>query len=167
MIKKNPKRPKIAIILASLLTFIVIIANIFLKIDEPIYIKIFALLFLFISCVFIVIPFFQLQKYKKKREPYFSTNKIINTGIYKITRHPQYLGYCLFVIGFALLTPHPIIIGSSFLAVLLFYIQSLYEERYCIKIFSKDYKIYMEKVPRFNIFLGLFRLFRGRKKNIS
>lgn len=71
------------------------------------------------------------------------------TGLYRFSRNPIYIGYFLFFIGVAML------IGSwTHLAVTLFYQISVHylilsEERWCKETFGKSYADFAERVRRY------------------
>ncbi|MFC1785470.1 methyltransferase family protein [Candidatus Neomarinimicrobiota bacterium] len=73
--------------------------------------------------------------------------EVIEKGVFKIVRHPIYLGSILLYLGLILLTCS---IASAILWIIIiifyFYI-SKYEEKLMIKEFGKKYTNYMERVP--------------------
>ena len=121
------------------------------------------LLMLLVAVIFIFTPFYILTKHggSKTGESYMQTNQVVYQGLYALTRHPQYLGYCLMVIGFALIWQHWETFLLAFTCVICFYVQAVLEERYCRNKFGDPYAAYLQRVPRFNIFVGLWRVFHG------
>lgn len=72
--------------------------------------------------------------------------EIIEKGVFKIVRHPIYLGSILLYLGLTLLTCS---IASAILwiiIVIFYYYISKYEEKLLLKKFGADYKSYMERV---------------------
>jgi len=73
--------------------------------------------------------------------------EVIEKGVFKIVRHPIYLGSILLYLGLILLTCS---IASAILWIIIiifyFYI-SKYEEKLLLKEFGKEYENYMERVP--------------------
>jgi len=91
------------------------------------------------------------------------TKVLIRHGIYKVIRHPLYLGWILSVfITTILLYPHWIFITTGIPGIVAIYLISIEEERSNIKQFGSSYKSYMKKVPRMNLILGFIRI---HKKN--
>ena len=73
--------------------------------------------------------------------------EIIEKSVFKIVRHPIYLGSILLYLGLTILTCS---IASAILwiiIVLFYYSISKYEEILLLKEFGTDYKSYMERVP--------------------
>ena len=89
------------------------------------------------------------------------TTRLVDTGIYAVVRHPQYLGGIL-AIFFAtpLLYQHWLFIVLGIPGIILVYMGTRQEDRRLIVKFGDDYNIYMQKVPRMDIFTGVIRLAR-------
>jgi protein-S-isoprenylcysteine O-methyltransferase Ste14 len=88
---------------------------------------------------------------------------VVDQGLYAITRHPQYLGYSMLAIGFALIAQHWVVFLLAAVGVVCFYVQAVQEEQYCLAQFGESYNQYLQRVPRFNIFLGLWRIFQEKR----
>lgn len=89
------------------------------------------------------------------------TKVLIRHGIYKVIRHPLYLGWILSVfITTILLYPHWIFITTGIPGIVAIYLISIEEERSSIKQFGSSYKSYMKKVPRMNLILGFIRILK-------
>jgi protein-S-isoprenylcysteine O-methyltransferase Ste14 len=92
-----------------------------------------------------------------------NTTRVVDTGIYAVVRHPQYLGGILSIFLTSLLWyPHWLFGVLGILGVVVVYLSTGVEERNLVKRFGGDYLNYMQRVPRLNIFLGVIRLI-GRK----
>ncbi|MFH1528277.1 MAG: isoprenylcysteine carboxylmethyltransferase family protein [Bacteroidota bacterium] len=113
------------------------------------------------SIILWIIPVFQLKKFGnvEKDVPYFNTNNVVEKGIYKCLRHPQYLAYMLLVLGFSFVSQHIVIIVLSVISIFLFYLHSIDEEKFLVHKFGSEYEQYCSKVPRFNIIKGVLNLF--------
>ena len=73
-------------------------------------------------------------------------NTFVTIGIYKYSRHPQYLGFILIVFGWFI--DWPTLITIIFAPLLIYkYIQVCRTEEKEILVKSPEYKKYMEKVP--------------------
>jgi protein-S-isoprenylcysteine O-methyltransferase Ste14 len=149
---------------ATILSGAVIVVNIITDIDEPAWLTGVALSCLALAVVFAVPPFFYLGKYGMSRngDPYYSTTRVVEHGVYSLVRHPQYLGYTLLVLGFACLDPNWIAIVLAIGASAMFYAQAISEENFCSEKLGVDYDDYVTRVPRFNFVKGLFRVLRKR-----
>lgn len=99
-----------------------------------------------------------------KEKSIVDTTVVVDSGIYAVIRHPQYLGFIPFILALVLMSQHWLSGISWITGGTLFYKDVLREEQMSIEKFGEDYKRYMEKVPRMNILLGIIRLLRRRKK---
>lgn len=63
---------------------------------------------LLLASIFIFTPFYLLTKHGEAKgdQTYMQSRKIVDGGLYAITRHPQYLGYIFLACGFTLLSAH-------------------------------------------------------------
>ena len=93
-----------------------------------------------------------------KGKTFVHTTKLVDTGIYSIVRHPQYLGGILALfLTTLLLYPHWLFIVLGLPGALILYFSTIWEEKRLIKQFGDDYLSYMKKVPRMNIILVIIR----------
>jgi len=118
-----------------------------------------------ISAVFGWMPIFTLQKKGgvPKRKSYVNTTVLVNSGIYAIVRHPQYLAGIFLSLALILIAQHWLIAVIGVAAMVLYYAGTPQEEKGCIEKFGDDYKRYMQIVPRMNLFAGIMRLLKRRK----
>ncbi len=122
-------------------------------------------LYIFSGLIFGMLPTFEFRKKGevKKGKSYIHTTKLVNTGIYSIVRHPQYVTFILFALSGMLLFQHWIVILLGIPIIPLMYIDLLRADKQLIEKFGNDYKKYMKKVPRANFVLGIIRLLFERK----
>jgi protein-S-isoprenylcysteine O-methyltransferase Ste14 len=157
------KNPYIYDLIASILSFAIIILSNILPRGENNYLKIAGVCLLVVAASIWVLPFIHLKKYGNVNEGdnYYETNKVVEKGIYGIVRHPQYLAYILLTIGFTLLSQNWIIVIISVFTVSLFYIYTVQEENELRNRFGDAYQEYCMRVPRFNLIAGtIHRLWR-------
>ena len=166
MIKKSHSWMKvIPSILATLLFISQIIIGLYL-LSEVSQIAILAYfgvgLYVFSGLIFGMLPTFEFRKKGgvKKGKSYIHTTKLVDTGIYSIVRHPQYVTFILWAIAGMLLFQHWIVILLGIPVIPLMYIDLINADEDAIKKFGDDYKKYMKKVPRSNFVLGIIRLLR-------
>ena len=88
---------------------------------------------------------------------YMSTTELVDTGLYGIVRHPQYLGGLLFSVSMVLITQHWACLAAGAGAMVPFYLSVMEEDRAMVEKFGDDYRRYMERVPRLNVLAGLAR----------
>jgi len=123
-------------------------------------------LYVFSGMVFGMLPVFEFRKKGgvQKGQSYIHTTKLVDTGIYSVVRHPQYVTFILFAIAGMLLFQHWIIILLGVPIIPLTYIDLIKADKDAIEKFGDDYEAYMKKVPRANFLLGIIRRFRKRGK---
>jgi len=94
-----------------------------------------------------------------KGKSFVYTTKLVDTGIYAVVRHPQYLGgiLALFLANF-LLYPHWLFVVLGIPGAAILYFSTGAEEKRLIERFGDDYLEYMQRVPRINILAGIIRL---------
>jgi protein-S-isoprenylcysteine O-methyltransferase Ste14 len=100
----------------------------------------------------------------KKGQSYIHTTKLVDTGIYSVVRHPQYVTYIMWAFSGMLLFQHWIVILIGVPVIPLTYIDLIKADKACTERFGDDYKAYMKKVPRANFLLGIIRRFRKSEK---
>jgi protein-S-isoprenylcysteine O-methyltransferase Ste14 len=96
----------------------------------------------------------------KKGKSYIHTTQLVDTGIYSIVRHPQYVTFILWAIAGMFLFQHWIIILLGISIVPLTYIDLIRADNNAIEKLGDDYRAYMKRVPRANFLLGIIRRYR-------
>ena len=107
---------------------------------------------------------FRLKGRAPEGESMVHTTVLVDSGVYAVVRHPQYLGFILFVFALVLISQHWLSVFSGVVGSVLFYLDVLREEQMSIIKFGDEYKHYMQKVPRMNFILGIVRLLKQRRK---
>lgn len=92
-------------------------------------------------------------------------DRIVDSGIYSIVRHPMYLGGMVLFISHIFFFQHWIITVNAIIAVICIYLSIWLGDQRNIEKFGDRYKQYMQKVPRMNFLAGLKRLLQRRNKN--
>jgi len=92
------------------------------------------------------------------------TTVLVDSGIYAVVRHPQYLCFIMLVLAFVLMSQHWLSVLSGVTGSVLFYLDMLKEEQADIEKFGDAYKQYMQRVPRMNILIGIVRSLRRRRR---
>lgn len=118
---------------------------------------------LWIAGIFGVLPIFIFKKYGNvdKGNSYIHTNQLVDSGVYRIVRHPQYLSGILISIGLYLIAPGWINLGLGLANILQYYFGTIEEEKLLITRFGQEYVDYQRKVPRLNPIWGLIKRIFG------
>ncbi|MFX0079927.1 MAG: methyltransferase family protein [Candidatus Hermodarchaeota archaeon] len=155
----------IPVIFTTIFFILQIIVGIYL-LSELSQIKILAYigvgLYVVSGLVFGLLPVIEFRKRGgvKKGTSYIHTTKLVDTGIYSIIRHPQYVTFMLWATAGMLLFQHWAIVLLGFPIFPLTYIDLIKADRDAIEKFGDDYRTYMKNVPRANFLLGIIRRFR-------
>ena len=114
---------------------------------------------LWLSAIFGWLPIFTFRrKGKPSGKSYTSTTVVVDSGVYAVVRHPQYLAGILLAVALPLITLHWSIILLGIIAIAIIYQTTFDEEKASLEKFGDAYRQYMERVPRLNFILGLIRL---------
>jgi len=123
-----------------------------------------ALLVFSIVIIFLAGYEFRMKGGTPKGKSIVHTTVFVDSGVYAVVRHPQYLGFMLFVFALVLMSQHWLSILSGVIGSALFYLDVLREEQMSVVKFDDVYERYMLEVPRLNFLLGIIKLLkRGRK----
>jgi protein-S-isoprenylcysteine O-methyltransferase Ste14 len=80
---------------------------------------------------------------------YEQDTHLVTDGIYRISRNPAFTGFDLFYLGSALAYPNIANLVLTLVAIILFHIQILGEEKFLIDKFGNKYHEYRHKVRRY------------------
>lgn len=80
---------------------------------------------------------------------YFKRGGLVRDGIYKYSRHPQYLGIILLSTGFLVCWPTLLALAMWPVLLLAYYKLAKMEEQELVQKFGKRYEDYKRKVPMF------------------
>ena len=119
-------------------------------------------LYVFSGLVFGWLPIIEFRRKGgvRRGKSYIHTTKLVDTGIYSIVRHPQYVTFIMWAIAGMLLFQHWIIVLLGIPIFPLTYIDLIRADKDSIEKFGDDYEAYMKKVPRANFLVGIIRRFR-------
>lgn len=115
-----------------------------------------------LSLVFGIGPIFIFRQKGdvEKGMSYVHTTRLVDTSLYAIVRHPQYLAGMLINLAMMLLAQHWLVISLGIVSMGLLYLDMWAADQEGVEKFGDEYRRYMQKVPRANFLLGLFRLIR-------
>jgi len=95
---------------------------------------------------------------------YTHTTLLVDSGIYAVVRHPQYLSFMLISLFLILVVQHWLITAIGIAAMALVYVGIVPPaEKVDLAKFGDDYRRYMQRVPRLNFVAGIIRLLRRGK----
>lgn len=91
-----------------------------------------------------------------------SQGGFVDTGLYALVRHPEFLGHILIILALILLTQFWVSLLTGFILVMLLYIAMIEEERRNLEKFGDLYEEYMKNVPRINLLSGIIKSIRKK-----
>ena len=111
---------------------------------------------LYVPAAFFVISAFTTLKRKGKPEAgWESTTVMISSNVFRIVRHPLYLGTAIWAIAFILTFQSIPTTVLGIVSIFCCWMASKKEDAFNIDKFGDSYKEYMERVPMWNAFKGL------------
>ncbi|MCW4015038.1 MAG: isoprenylcysteine carboxylmethyltransferase family protein [Candidatus Bathyarchaeota archaeon] len=121
-------------------------------------------LYVLSGIVFGCLPVIEFRKKGrvKSGKSYIHTTQVVETGIYSIVRHPQYVTFMLWAIAGMLLFQHWIVVLLGVPIFPLTYLDLFTADKDAIEKFGDAYKSYMKKVPRANFLLGIIRKIKDK-----
>jgi len=75
------------------------------------------------------------------------------TGLYRLSRNPQWVGLALVLAGAAIMTDTWMYLGIILVVAIIYHLQILAEEQACLEQYGDSYRAYMAKIPRYFWFL--------------
>jgi len=119
-----------------------------------------------VAMVLLFLPMATLRQRGQVRQgnSYVETETLVESGVYGLVRHPQYLGWLLMYLVVLLFNPNWILAIVSILGVACVYCFTQQEDQLLVAKFGEPYRHYMQSVPRFNLLAGIIRL-RDRERN--
>lgn len=106
--------------------------------------------------------FYYLRRGGKPASGWEETTTVTARGVYRVIRHPMYFGMALFGVAMALVLQSYGAAAMAAAVVIFAYTATRLEEKSNLIKFGAGYRSYMRAVPRWNVILGLGRLFRRR-----
>ena len=108
-----------------------------------------------ISGIFGWLPIYRFRKKGgvARGKSYVQTTKLVDSGIYSIVRHPQYLAGVLMSLALTLIAQHWLVAALGAVAATTYYVSTVYEEQSSVEKFGEASRRYMERVPRMNVIL--------------
>lgn len=95
-------------------------------------------------------------------DSYMETTQLVDTGLYAIVRHPQFVAWPLMNIAVALVSQHPLVIAVGAVAFVLAGVEFRKVDARNIAKFGDEYLDFMDRVPGWNFVSGWWRWVRRR-----
>ncbi len=93
------------------------------------------------------------------------TNNVVSSGIYRVVRHPMYLGGIVMFFSHIFLGQNWIVAIGTIVGIACCYLIILLEDQRNIEKFGDGYRLYMQSVPRINLLMGIIRQVQRRKED--
>lgn len=97
-----------------------------------------------------------------KGRSYMHTTTVVDTGIYAVVRHPQFLSWVILSLALACMSQYWVSVVCVVPVTALIYMEAVKADKSNIEKFGDDYTQYMQEVPRLNPLVGIYRLLRRR-----
>jgi len=119
-------------------------------------------LYVFSGLIFGMLPVFEFRRNGgvTKGKSYIYTTRLVDTGIYSIVRHPQFITFILWAIAGMLLFQHWVVILLGIPVIPFTYIDLLRADNRLLEKFGDEYRQYMERVPKANFIFGVIKHLR-------
>lgn len=119
-----------------------------------------------IALVFLIVPVVQFKRHGgvARGDIFANTTVVVDTGLYAVVRHPQFLAMPVLVVGIALLAQRWSVALVGAAAVGAFLVDFKRADRRDVAKFGQPYREYMQRVPGWNPLAGLWRLRSGARR---
>jgi protein-S-isoprenylcysteine O-methyltransferase Ste14 len=81
------------------------------------------------------------------------SDQAVVTGPYRLSRNPQWIGVVLVLVGAAVMSGVLLYLGILLVVAIIYHLQILAEEQACLEQLGDSFRTYMDKVPRYFLFL--------------
>ena len=107
---------------------------------------------------FLVSAFINLRRKGKPKDAWEQTTTMVDSGIFRIVRHPLYLGTAIWAVGLMLVFQSIQSITLGTVAFFCCFMASRKEDQFNVDKFGIEYKNYMANVPMWNFMKGAWNL---------
>jgi protein-S-isoprenylcysteine O-methyltransferase Ste14 len=121
-----------------------------------------------LSVIFGIGPIFILRRKGGvgNGKSYVETTRLVDSSLYAVIRHPQYLSGILFSLALMLLAQHWLVILLGAISTILIYLDIQVADQEGIEKFGEAYRQYMQRVPQVNFLLGVVRLIQAKRASV-
>ncbi len=112
-----------------------------------------------LAAVFGCLPIYQLKRHGgvAKGASYMETTQVVDTGIYAIVRHPQFVAWPLMNVALAFMSQNPMVVAMGAAAFVLACVDFRTVDARNVDKFGDAYRDYVIRVPGWNFIAGLWR----------
>ncbi len=94
---------------------------------------------------------------KSRKRRYIEGNgreALVESGIYALVRHPEFLGHILIIFALIVISQHWISLTVGAILIVMLSLAMIEEEKRNMEKFGDAYRDYMKRVPRTNLWLS-------------
>ncbi len=115
-----------------------------------------------LAAVFGWLPVYQFKRHGGVAEgaSYVHTTRLVDSGLYAVVRHPQFVAWPIMSIAVSLVSQHPAVIALCPPAIALAALDFRKVDQRNIEKFGDAYREYIQRVPGWNPVAGIWRLLR-------
>jgi protein-S-isoprenylcysteine O-methyltransferase Ste14 len=115
-----------------------------------------------LAAVFGWVPIIQFKRHGgvARGDSYVKTTRLVDTGLYAIVRHPQFVAWPMMAVAVALVSQHLVVVTMGVAAGVLACVDFRAVDARNVAKFGEEYRRYQERVPGWNFVAGLWRLVR-------
>jgi len=110
------------------------------------------------AIVFLVSAFATLRIKGKPKDAWEQTTVIIDSGVFRVVRHPLFLGTVIWAVGLMLVFQSTLAIVLGAATVFCCFVASRKEDQFNSNKFGDEYRSYCNKVPMWNFIKGMWNL---------
>jgi len=106
---------------------------------------------------------FLLWSSKTRKKGHAEGIGLVESGMYALVRHPEFLGHILIIFALVIISQHWISVIVGAILIVLLCLAMIDEEKRNIEKFGDAYRDYMKRVPRINLIAGIIKYISRRK----
>jgi len=117
-----------------------------------------------LSAIFGWLPIYEFKRKGEvpKGKSYVHTTVFVDSGVYSIVRHPQFLAGILLSLAMIFIAQHWSVLISGCLVISILYKDMINADQAGIEKFGNEYKDYIKRVPRMNFLIGLIGVIKDQ-----
>lgn len=119
-----------------------------------------------VALLMLVVPVRQFKRSGgvARGDIFANTTVVVDSGLFAVARHPQFLAMVLIALGVAFLGQRWDVVAAGVAATCAFMVDFTRADRREVAKFGQPYVDYMRRVPGWNPIVGFWRLIAARKR---